>query len=258
MNPDAMLQQVLEVLEANRQRPKAVRTFEAVLRLLDRGRDHLKVWENLRDLVHSDAALADLAISFFVLSGVAHLEVATLTAANLTDTQGDSTNITFLLNLIQADRKKTFLRHDWLKAKPVVESARLRLHKIGDVVLRIKERRDRELAHLDRRNIDLSPDWQAIEVDDLRQVFDVIDAICQELAASINAFAEISRFSFDDASPHGLKDLIYFTRAGFNDDLVVSPSPRAEAIRNFDRSLRQVKAELEAPHRESPLNGLTD
>jgi hypothetical protein len=115
MNPDAMLQQVLEVLEANRHRPKAVRTFEAVLRLLDRGRDHLKVWENLGDLVQSNAALADLAMSFFVLSGVAHLEVATLTAANLTDTQADSTNITFLLNLIQADRNRTFLRNDWSK-----------------------------------------------------------------------------------------------------------------------------------------------
>lgn len=243
MNLDTLPQHISEFCEQNRQRPRAVRIFEAVSGIVDRGRDHLRAWESLRNVVQTKTALADLAPSFFILTGIAHIEAATLHASKLTDKQPDSANVTYLLNTIEADRRQSFVRDAWPKIKGVIMSARLHLREIDLAVRRIKEKRDRELAHLDRRQIDMSLDWQAIEIEDLRQVFDAVDAITRELATSATAFAEVRRFLLEDLlGPGGFEELIYFTSAGFDNELVKSPSTRAERIREFDRHLREAES----------------
>src|SRR5438094_44443 len=110
MNVDELLQQTERFREWERQRPKPVRILDRILEIVDRGRDHLKIWESIGTLVREDPALVDLATLFFMLSGLAHLEAATLHAAKLVETQRDSINITYLLNEIEAARNKKFLR----------------------------------------------------------------------------------------------------------------------------------------------------
>jgi len=243
MDPDRLLQQISEFFAIQQQRPRAVRIFEALCGLIDRGRDHLQAGGNLRRLVQTDTGLVELAGSFFLFTGIAHIEAATLHAAKLTEKQDDSANVTYLLNTIHAERNKLFARSSWPTVKAVIESARLRLQEIESVVQRVKQKRDRELAHLDRRDIDMSPDWQAIAIEDLQEVFDTIDDITAELGGSIPAFAEVGRFTVDQLlGAGGFEDLIYFTRVAFNDDHVKSPNERVETIREFNRYLQEAKA----------------
>jgi|GEM_PF-4955521 len=242
MNIERLLQQISEFFAIQQQRPRAVRIFEALCRLADRGRDHLQAWGKLHRLVQTDTALVELTGSFFLLTAIAHIEAATLHAAKLTEKQDDSANVTYLLNTIQDERNKLFATSVWPTVKPVIESARLRLQEIESVVQRIKQKRDRELAHLDRRDIDISPDWQAIATEDLQEVFDTIDGIVGELGGSVPAFAEVDRFPVDQLlGAGGFEDLIYFTRVAFNDDRVKSPTERVEKIREFDRYLQEAK-----------------
>jgi AbiU2 len=251
MDHDELLQRVATIREATGQRPRPVRVLEAVLGIADRGRDHLRAWDSVGSVVQGDTWLADLATPFFVLTAIAHIEAAALHAAKLTDKQRDSINVTYLLNTIEANKKQNLFCDDWPKVKGAIESGRHRLQGIEQTVTRIKEKRDRDLAHLDRRHINATRESQAIEVADLHQVFDAIDEIGRELAASSAAFAQVDRFSWgaveDWVGPEGLQDLVYFARAGFHDELVKSPSPRAENIREFDRALRQAKAMQDGP-----------
>lgn len=243
MNPDRLLQQISDFFAIQRQRPRSVRVFEALCRLVDRGRDHLQAWGELHRLVQTDPALVELTGSFFLLTGIAHLEAATLHAAKLTEKQNDSANVTYLLNTIQAERNKLIGPGAWPTIKAIIESARLRLQEIESVVQRVKQKRDRELAHLDRRDIDMSPDWQAIAVEDLEKAFDTVDRIANELGGSIPAFAEVGRFPVDQLlGAGGFEDLVYFTRVAFNDDRVTSPNERVEKIREFDRYLQEDRA----------------
>jgi hypothetical protein len=243
MNVDALIRQVEDFMRANAQRPRAVRVYEAVLRLVDRGEDHLKVWSNIGEVVRRETGLAELATTFFLLSGVAHVEAAALEAAKLFDSHPDSANLAYLLNTLEADRKKKYLSADWPKVQPAVTAARQRLKQIEDVVGRIKQRRDQEIAHLDKRKVDLSPDWQAMEVNDIRQLFAVVNETCQELAVRVTAFQSIRRFSMHDLDPNGFQELIYFARAAFRSNDVESPSKRAESIRAFDRSFGDIRRE---------------
>lgn len=244
MNPDDVIRQVSAFLAASGQRPRPIRVLEALLRLIDRGRDHLRAWDALRSVVYTHTALVDLATSFFILGGVAHIEAATLHATKLTDRQADSANFTYLLNLIEESRNKEFLRDDWRNGKDVLVVARARLREIDSTVARLKERRDREIAHLDKREIDISPDRQAVEVADLREVFDIADAIARDIAGTFRAFAGLPRFSIHDISPDGLNELIYFARHAFEDENLESPSVRCGSIRDLDRHVRQAKAQL--------------
>jgi hypothetical protein len=98
--------------------------------------------------------------------------------------------MTFLLNTIEADRKETFYLDDWPKLQVAIESGRRRLQEIGAPVSRIKRKRDRDLAHLDRCHINATEDSQAVEVAELRQVFDAIDEIGRDLMASNAALAQ--------------------------------------------------------------------
>src|SRR3954465_1683711 len=113
MNEDDILQLLAEMREAESQRPRTIRIFDAVMRNVDRGRDHLRIWEDTRKVVHRHVSLTDLAPSFFVLTGIAHLDAATLHAAKLFDRQSDSVNIAYLLNTIEADRHQPLFQKDW-------------------------------------------------------------------------------------------------------------------------------------------------
>jgi hypothetical protein len=231
-------------LKATVSQARPTRVLASVLQVADRGRDHLRAWESVRSVVDADTWLADLAMPFFVLTAVAHVEAAAMHAAKLTDTQPDSISVDYLLNVIEADRASIVLRNDWPVLRNTVAEGRRRVRDIAETVGRIKETRDRDLAHLDKRHLRSSYESQAIEVADLHQVFDTIDEIARTLAASSSAFANIGRLSVGCDSIVGsewIEDLVYFARAGFRDETVTSPNRRSERIREWDRAVRAAR-----------------
>lgn len=230
--------------EADNAEARPVRVLASVLQIAGRGRDHLRAWESIRSVVDADTWLADLAMPFFVLTAIAHVEAAAMHAAKLTDKQGDSISVNYLFHVIEAERNGS-LRDDWPLLKNIVADGRSRVQEIAETVGRIKEKRDRDLAHLDRRHLNGSYESQAIEVADLHRVFDVIDEIARTLAASTSVFAGTGRFSVGCDSIVGsewIEDLVYFARAGFRDEAITSPNRRSERIREWDRALRSARA----------------
>ena len=247
MNVDELLQQIEAFLEWKRQRPKPVRVLDAILEIVHRGRDHLLIWESIGTLIREDPTLVDLAALFFILSGVAHLDAATLHAAKLVETQQDSINVTYLLNEIEGARRQEFLVETFSSVKPAVDAARLRLNSMREAVLRIRDKRDRDLAHLDRRHINTNREHQAIEAQDLHDIFNTIENIADELASASPAFAQVTRSSLAESEQFGpidARDLIYFARVAFQNHSIASPNPRVEKLREFDRALRHVKQSM--------------
>ena len=151
------------ILENDGTKARPVRVFESVLGIVDRGRDHLRVWEATRGIIESDTWLADLAMPFFVLTAIAHVEAAAMYAAKLADTYGDSVNVGYLLNIIEADKKQALRSNEWPRVEGPVAAARNRLGEISENTRRIKEKRDHDLAHLDRRHLRIAFESQAIE-----------------------------------------------------------------------------------------------
>jgi hypothetical protein len=245
---DDLSRRLAVIRDADGRRPRAVRVLEAVLGVVDRGREHLRAWESVYAVVHGDSSLADLAAPFFLSTSVAHIETAALHAAKLIDTHGDSINANYLLNVIVEDRRDEALLGDWPHLKNVVASARKQLSDVEQVVARIKGKRDRDIAHLDKVHLNPTYEAQVIEVAELRRVFDAVEQIGQDLAATSRVFTQVSRLSQavveEWMGPEGLQDLLYFARAGFDSDLVESPSPRVDNIRKLARALRQAKDAL--------------
>lgn len=250
MNVDKMLEEIESFLDSRRQRPKAVRVLDAILGIADRGRDHLKIWESLRTLAHEDPALVDVATMFFLMTAIAHIEAATLHAAKLVETQQDSVNITYLLNEIEAARNQSFLRDSFTNVRPVVAAARSRLQHMQQTVIRIKDKRDRDLAHLDRSHINTADESQAIDAKDLYEVFDAVREIARDLAVASSGFEEVTRSLSADPGDHfgpvDPADFIYFARMAFRNPTILSPNPRVENLRAFDRAVRQAKGQAES------------
>jgi hypothetical protein len=222
---------------------RAVLILSGIAENSARGRDHLAAWQSIGDLLHSDVALVDLAPWFFMLTAVAHIEAATLHAAKLTDRQANALSITYLLNVIEQDSRRAYLRDDWPALRPIVSAARVRLTQLSDTLGHIKEKRDKELAHTDRRELNKWSDAQAVDVAELDAVFDFIDQIGRDLTATSAAFGAVHRLRQDASEesplgPRGVGDLVYFTRAGFDNPAVPSPTERVENIRQFDASVR--------------------
>jgi hypothetical protein len=234
-------QEVADSSEAKRRRPRVVRVLEALLRISDLGKDHLRAWQNLHAVATADTGLMEVASSFFLLTSIAHLEAAALNAAKLTDRHTDSANVAYLLHLLEADRNDPSVSPDWPSGKKALELAHAHLGKMDKIVLRLKHRRDRELAHLDKRHIDLSPEWQGIEVQDLQAVFDAVQKIIEELQDKFSVLTHATRFSVHDLSPEGFENLMYFARVAYWDDKTKSPNERVESIREFDRVMRESK-----------------
>jgi hypothetical protein len=247
MSKEDQVRDVEMIINTDGEDAKSVRVCAAVLKLVDRGRDHLRAWESIKSIVDSDVWLADLAMPFFAVTAVAHVEAAAINAAKLTDTHGDSINVSYLFNIIESERHHVLLRNDWPRLKDVIAAGRVRIQGIAKTVTRIKEKRDRDLAHLDKRQLDATYESQAIEVADLCQVFDAIDEIARELARTSPAFADIQRFSVGAGTTgtEWIEDSVYFARAGFHDESVRSPNQRSERVREWDRALRAATATLD-------------
>ncbi|HXA15776.1 MAG TPA: hypothetical protein VN380_02195 [Thermoanaerobaculia bacterium] len=244
---DAILDEVDRFLAAARNRPRCVRILDALMQVVHLGRDHLLAWEACRAVVLGDAFLADLAPAFFVITGVAHIETAALHAAKLVDQQPNSLNVSYLLNAIAEDRRRAYLHNDWPNVSRAVKSGRHRLTALQPVIDRVKRKRDRELAHIDRRDIDSRWDRESIEVDQLQSIFGAVDEIAQELVVSSNVFSAAVRPSLPptDAAfgPPSLTDLLYFASSAFRDETVISPNENIENMRRLEREFRKARQE---------------
>jgi len=248
MDVDALLHEIETYFRLSKERPKPVRVLDALLRVADRGRAHLLSWQEIGRLLLTDTGLVDLAGQFFMLTAVAHLETAALHAAKLFDTHRAAVSMTFFLNTIRDHGPQTFGSDELPAVERALTSTQRRIDSLQTALRQIRQKRNRDLAHLDARNIDLADDIQAVEAANVSLVFDAVDQIALEMGQSSRAFAQIARVSLEDTDdfigPRGIQDLIYFARVAFQDPAVPSPSPRVEKIRDWDRHIRQVRSEL--------------
>jgi hypothetical protein len=116
------------------------------------GTSYLNAAKSLADASKSHAMIMRASPSFFALAARALLEAAQLCAARLFDTQGDSVGIPWLLR--QAKHRREEFNFRTADDRNLAMAASEEICAAQEKVLAaIKHRRDRWLAHLDRRTI---------------------------------------------------------------------------------------------------------
>jgi hypothetical protein len=115
------------------------------------GTAHLNAAKSLAKAADTHPIIMRVSPSFFNLSTHAHLEAAQLCAARVFDKTGDCAGIPWMVDQIR-DHPETFGRSDDEK-KEVIAQVKQVLADKASLLIAIKHRRDRWLAHLDKRTL---------------------------------------------------------------------------------------------------------
>jgi hypothetical protein len=116
------------------------------------GTAHLNAAKSLAEAAKSRPAIMRASPSFFNLTTHAHLEVAQLHAARLFDTHDDCAAIPWLLKQAKYRREEFSFRTADELDEVIKEAERVCAAK-ASVLTALKHRRDRWLAHLDKKTI---------------------------------------------------------------------------------------------------------
>ena len=227
-------------------RPRLEKTLDELNKIASQGLDHLNAWEEIYKAIHSDDVdLVDLAPWYFFLTGIAHLEIATLQAAKLTENHGDSVNLEYLLNLL-TDRCQANFPSNWREVRKSVDIDRTQLSDLKPIVSRIKTERDKRIAHHDRSNLSAtSDDVTRIEATELENVLQTIRNIVTRYY--IYYYGEVPTMPSSDygstglLGPKGLGELFHLARKALDDETINDVSHHVKRIRAWRRTLRVMK-----------------
>jgi hypothetical protein len=137
------------------------------------GTAHLNAAKSLAEAAKSHPVIMRVSPKFFTLTTEAHLEAAQLAAAKLFDKHNDCAGIPWLLSQAE-NRPKEFASKTGIELNEAIIYAEQTCAEKATVLDALKHRRDRWLAHLDKRTV-RNPAQFAIDADlkyaDLENLF---------------------------------------------------------------------------------------
>jgi hypothetical protein len=137
------------------------------------GWSHLRIWKQMRDYLRAHHDIAESAPAFFSLTAVAHFNAAILHMVRLLDKHKKAAGIEYLLNLAES-QAKGFAHATTKQVLEQVKSDREILNDLRNRAAPLKARRDKLLAHLDRKNITDPKKLELLfrfEIDDLHGLY---------------------------------------------------------------------------------------
>jgi hypothetical protein len=174
---DDIMKMVREHYEYLESRPQIEKVMSELENLVIYGKKHLLAWRQVYDIVHSEPELIELAAQFFWLTSFAHIQTATLIIAKLTENNSDSVNLFYLFNLAIHQGRQHFPKN-YKEVHKAVVSDLTELKNVENLLKKIKDERDKRIAHLDRGIISSGlGDATLIEVSELEDILDRIDRI---------------------------------------------------------------------------------
>lgn len=161
------------------------RIFEHVRDLVLYGDAHLRIWEGLAKEISRDSFLVgNTAPTFFGLTLEAHLDRALLNAAKTFDRHKDALHLRKVLNCA-GENKRSLSGENQKTLTEFFPEAKLQIEKIESTLSAIQTRRDKVIAHLDRKTVSdpqkVIADSQ-VTLNDLKKVYVVAWNIIQELS----------------------------------------------------------------------------
>jgi AbiU2 len=159
--------------------------FEHVRDLVLYGDAHLRIWEGLaKEINRENAVVGNTAPTFFGLTLEAHLDRALLNAAKTFDGHRDALNLRKVLNCA-GESKRTLAGKNEKRLSELFPEAERQLKEIEANLSAIQTRRDKMIAHLDRKTISDPQKVIAdsrITLDQLKEVYAVAWKIIQEVS----------------------------------------------------------------------------
>jgi hypothetical protein len=159
--------------------------FERVRDLVLYGDAHLRIWEGLAKEISEDNFLVgNTAPTFFGLTLEAHLDRALLNAAKTFDAHKDALNLRKILNCA-GENKRTLSGENQKRLTEFFPKAERQLSEIASSLSAIQTRRDKIIAHLDRKAVSDPQNVIAesrITLDELKKVHDTAWKIIQEVS----------------------------------------------------------------------------
>jgi hypothetical protein len=159
--------------------------FEKVRDLALYGDAHLRIWEGLAKEISKDNFLVgNTAPTFFGLTLEAHLDRALLNAAKTFDRHRDALNLRKVLNCA-SEHKRTLTGERQKALTKFFPNAEYQLQEIETKLSAIQTRRDKVIAHLDRKAVSDPQKVIAesqVTLADLKKVYAVAWSIIQEVS----------------------------------------------------------------------------
>lgn len=161
------------------------RIFEHVRDLVLYGDAHLRIWEGLaKEIGRDNFLVGNTAPTFFGLTLEAHLDRALLNAAKTFDGHRDAMNLRKILNCA-GENKRDLSEENQKRLTKFFPQAERQIGAIESTLSAIQTRRDKIIAHLDRKTVSdpqkVIADSQ-VTLDDLKKVYGVAWKIIQEVS----------------------------------------------------------------------------
>ena len=159
--------------------------FDRVRDLVLYGDAHLRIWEGLANEVRRDNFLVgNTAPTFFGLTLEAHLDRALINAAKTFDSHKDALTLKKVLNCA-GQNKRTLSSENQKRLAEFFPAAECQLREISSNLSAIQTRRDKIIAHLDRKAVSAPQTVIAdsqVTLDDLKKVYAVAWNIIPEIS----------------------------------------------------------------------------
>ena len=159
--------------------------FEHVRDIVLYGDAHLRIWEGLaKEINRDDALVGKTAPTFFGLTLEAHLDRALLNAAKTFDGHKDALSLRKVLNCA-GQNKRTLAQENAKRLTELFPEAERQLKEIETNLSAIQTRRDKTIAHLDRKTVSDPQTVIAdsrITLDELKKVYAVAWEIIQKIS----------------------------------------------------------------------------
>lgn len=229
-------------------RPRLEKIMDELDRLASRGQDHLNAWREIYQALHNnDRDLIDVAFWFFLITALAHIQMATLQAAKLVENSSESVNLHYFLNFLDSECRNDF-PDNWDEVKSLVERDRSQLQCLQTILGKIKAERDKTIAHHDRSLLKAGIDeLSRVEVIELDSLFQTIRDMLARYHTYYYGTAPIvpSAKSYTDLiGPRGLEDLFYLARKALDDESIENVSNHVKKIRAWRRARQSVEQDL--------------
>lgn len=158
--------------------------LERLTEMVVLGKAHIKIGRGLSQALYEDPAILHVAPVFWGMTQTAHLDIAQLIAFKLFDPQSNALTVEDLLS--RAEELRTSFAHGTpSQVEAVVKVARSQIASLAPQLKKIRAKRSRVLAHLDRTVID-NPEKLARAValtfSDLNLIFNTAGNILNEVS----------------------------------------------------------------------------
>lgn len=231
------------------ERPQLEKAFSELQNIVNRGRQCLRIWNQHNEILHGEnRELFDLAFRYFTFIDSVLLQSAILYATKLIDKNNDSVSLRYLFNLMVQDGQRKF-PENWREIKESIRDDQAVLDSFQPLIERLKTKRDKEIAHLDRTFVNsISENENYVEAHELSDFFQVIQIVLYRYHQYYFGFPprqlQLSEQDIVFLGFEGLEDIFTLALISLDDDSIQNVSEHIKQVRSWRKSRLTVQAEM--------------